>query len=98
MKAEIETAETQTEQCSGKDAETQTQFLVVCPKETQTEPCMIEDTTIQTNDPYVFSQETQTDHPTVDIVVQIDVEEDIQVDCIIQEAAEVAVQTVPPET
>lgn len=47
---------------------------------------------MQTEDPCTFSQETQTDHPTVDTVVQPDVEEDVRVDCIIKEVAEVVVQ------
>jgi len=92
LKVEMETAGIQTKHCSGKDVETQTNFLVVCPKETQTDPCLIEETEMKTEDPCVFSQETQMDHPTVDIAIQIDAEEDIRIDFILQEAAEATVQ------
>ena len=53
---------------------------------------------MKTEDPCVFLQETQIDHPTVDIVVQTDAEEDIWIDCIIQEAIKFVVQTDPMET
>ena len=59
---------------------------------------MIEDTTMQTKDPCIFSQGTQTDHPTMDTAVQTDVEEDVQVDCIIQEAIKASMQTDATET
>ncbi len=72
---------------------------MACPKETQTEPCLVEDTEMQTKDPYVFSQETQTDHPTMDTIVQIDVEDYIQIGYhMIQEVVEATIQTNHMET
>lgn len=68
------------------------------PKETQTDPTMIEYIVMQTEDPYIFSQGTQMDHATAYTVVQTDVEEDVQVYCIIQEVVEAAVKTEPTET
>jgi len=71
---------------------------MVYSKETQTEPAMIKDISMQTEDPCIFLQGTQTDHTTVDTAVQTDVEEDVRLDCIIQEAAKAIVQTDPMET
>eukprot|EP00253_Pinus_taeda_P021729 PITA_21729 len=48
--------------------------------------------------PCVFSQETQMDYPTVDTVVQIEAEEDIQIGhFMIQDEVEATVQTNPKE-
>lgn len=99
LKVKMETRGTQTEHCSGKDVESQTEILLVYSKETQTETCLLEDNEMQTEDPSVFSQETQTNFPTMSGSIQTNVEESIPVDyCMIQEATKVTIQTEHMET